>query len=154
LIDEMVRKTNRAKISAATKTIVQMRLLDLKPQLEQHFNVTLSGCESPQFLVYKSGYFYGPHRDGSADPDAPEYVRARRVSVVTFLNGDAAALGPHGYSGGSLTLYGLIDDASWKTYGFPLSGQPGLLVAFRADTIHEVTPITAGDRYSIVTWFF
>ncbi len=54
LIDEMVRKTNRAKISPVTKTMIHTRLLDLKPALEQHFDVTLRGCESPQFLVYKS----------------------------------------------------------------------------------------------------
>jgi SM-20-related protein len=154
LVDETVRKTNRAKISATTKTMVQTRLLNLKPQLEQHFDVTLRGCESPQFLVYKSGYFYGPHRDSSADSDAPEYVRERRISVIIFLNSDAALLGRDGYSGGSLTLYGLIDDAGWKSYGFPLIAQPGLLVAFKSDTIHEVTPIIAGERYSIVTWFF
>jgi len=153
-VDEMVRKTNRTQMSAATTRIVQTRLLDLKPQLERHFEITLYGCETPQFLRYEPGYFFGPHKDVAADPDAPESMRARRVSVVTFLNGDAALPGVHGYTGGSLTLYGLIDDENWKTRGFPLAGLPGLLIAFRADTIHEVTPVTSGERYSIATWFF
>jgi SM-20-related protein len=33
------------------------------------------------------------------------------------------------------------------------SPAPGTLVAFRADTTHEVVPVTYGERYTIVTWF-
>jgi predicted 2-oxoglutarate/Fe(II)-dependent dioxygenase YbiX len=30
---------------------------------------------------------------------------------------------------------------------------PGSLVAFRAETTHEVTTVTHGVRYTIATWF-
>jgi len=28
-----------------------------------------------------------------------------------------------------------------------------MLVAFRSETTHEVTPVTHGERYSIASWF-
>jgi predicted 2-oxoglutarate/Fe(II)-dependent dioxygenase YbiX len=34
-----------------------------------------------------------------------------------------------------------------------LCGEEGLLVAFRAETLHEVRPVTHGVRFSVVTWF-
>jgi SM-20-related protein len=34
-----------------------------------------------------------------------------------------------------------------------LIGEPGLLVAFRSDVLHEVEAVTHGERYSIVSWF-
>jgi SM-20-related protein len=30
---------------------------------------------------------------------------------------------------------------------------PGTLVAYRAETTHEVTPVTHGERFTIVSWF-
>jgi predicted 2-oxoglutarate/Fe(II)-dependent dioxygenase YbiX len=32
-------------------------------------------------------------------------------------------------------------------------GEPGMLIAFRAETTHEITPVTHGERYSIVSWY-
>jgi SM-20-related protein len=32
-------------------------------------------------------------------------------------------------------------------------GEPGLLVAFRSDTVHEVLPVTHGERFTVVSWF-
>jgi SM-20-related protein len=81
-------------------------------------------------------------------------VRERQVSAVIFLNSAAEARGPESYSGGALTFYGLIDGPCWRGYGFPLVGEQGLLIAFRSDVLHEVTVVTRGERYSIVTWFF
>jgi SM-20-related protein len=34
-----------------------------------------------------------------------------------------------------------------------VSGKPGILVAFRSETTHEVTPVTHGERLSIVSWY-
>jgi SM-20-related protein len=30
---------------------------------------------------------------------------------------------------------------------------PGTLVAYRAETTHEVTPVTHGERFTIASWF-
>jgi predicted 2-oxoglutarate/Fe(II)-dependent dioxygenase YbiX len=71
-----------------------------------------------------------------------------------FLNGSDAGE-PAGYSGGSLTFYGLMDDgAGGESVGLPLAGELGLLVAFPSDLLHSVSPVTAGERYTLVTWFF
>jgi predicted 2-oxoglutarate/Fe(II)-dependent dioxygenase YbiX len=35
----------------------------------------------------------------------------------------------------------------------PLAPAPGTLVAFPSETTHEVTPITHGERLSIVSWY-
>ena len=66
-----------------------------------------------------------------------------------FLN--AMSHEPGDYSGEALTFLGLFADPAWRTFGFaPMSG---LLVAFPCHIIHEVTPVTAGDRCTIVDWF-
>jgi SM-20-related protein len=149
-----VRKTKWAGVSTPTISAVKARFLAVKPRLESHFNVTLAGCEEPQFLAYQPGDFFRLHRDNADDPDASAYMRARQVSAVIFLNSAAEVRGSASYGGGALTFYGLIDDPSWRGYGFPLVGEQGLLIAFRSDVLHEVTVITGGERYSIVTWFF
>ena len=96
--------------------------------------------------MYRPGDFYRPHRDRAARAgDFVEGARSRRVSVVLFLN--------DGYSGGALTLYGLVDDPKWRAYGFPIAPAPGLLIAFASDLVHEVTPVTAGERCTAVSWF-
>jgi SM-20-related protein len=153
-LDEGIRKTKWVEVSTPTISAVKARLLAVKPRLESHFNVTLAGCEEPQCLAYKPGDFFRLHQDTADDPDASAYVRARQVSAVIFLSSAAEALGPAAYCGGALTFYGLIDDPCWSGYGFPLVGEQGLLIAFRSDVLHEVTVLTGGERYSIVTWFF
>jgi SM-20-related protein len=68
---------------------------------------------------------------------------------VLFLNGEGGADQPSSYGGGQLTFYGLMGDR----LGLPLAGRPGLLVAFRSDLVHAVTPVTRGERYTVVSWF-
>lgn len=153
LIDENKRKTTRVEVDALTMSYVEERLQGLKPALESHFNLVLTDCDTPQFLVYKEGDFFRPHLDRRWKPDDLHYLKDRRVSVAIFLNGQAEDPGPDSYCGGSLKLYGLIDEPLWKACGFPLIGEQGLLVAFRSDVLHEVEAVTHGERYSIVSWF-
>jgi 2OG-Fe(II) oxygenase superfamily len=61
---------------------------------------------------------------------------------------------PAGYSGGSLVFYGLMGESSGKTVGLPLAGETGMLIAFPSDLVHAVSPVTAGERYTIVSWFY
>jgi len=153
-VDGDVRRGKQAEMSAPTKACVKRGLLALKPRLEEHFKIELTDCEEPQFLSYEEGDLFQPHQDGRNDPDAPEFIKKRRVSVVVFLNGAAEDPGPDSYAGGSLTFYGLINEPGWEKYGFPLFGEPGLLVAFPSRLMHEVTPVTQGQRYTVVSWFF
>jgi len=154
LIDESVRRTTWVEVPPSTNVFVESRLSTLKPMLERHFCVVLKGYEPTQFLIYKGGDFFLPHQDSQTDPEASTCVRQRRVSVAIFLNGEAQEPKQDFYGGGSLMFYGLIgDDPRWKPCGFGLSGEAGMLIAFRSDVLHEVTPVIHGERYTIVTWF-
>ena len=153
-VDESVRRTKVAKVSAQTVAFVKDRLLALMPQVESHFAVTLRGCEEPQFLVYKEGDYFQRHNDSSTKPDTPAYLKDRRVSLSIFLNGESPTPAPDSFCDGGLVFYGLVDDPRMKLYGFPLIGETGLLVAFRSHSFHEVKSITHGERYTIVNWYY
>ena len=40
-----------------------------------------------------------------------------------------------------------------EALGLPLEAEEGLLATFPADVVHEVRPVEAGERYTVVTWF-
>jgi SM-20-related protein len=152
IVDESLRRTKTARVAESTVSFVEARLLAIKPALESHFSVVTSGLQRPQFLLYKEGDFFGVHSDSINNPDASEFVTARRVSVVIYLNGESEEPEPDTYAGGSLTFYGFWDDPALKKCGFPLVGEAGLLIAFRSEVVHAVTPVTRGERYTIVSW--
>lgn len=153
-VDEAYRRTRRVRVPEPAASLVYTRLLDCKPLVENHFHLRLEGCERPQFLSYKTGDFFRAHEDHSTDPNAPESMRRRRISAVIFLNSQTAEPVDGCYCGGSLTFYGLMKDPRLENYGFPLAGKTGLLVAFPSALVHEVTPVTYGDRATIVSWYF
>jgi predicted 2-oxoglutarate/Fe(II)-dependent dioxygenase YbiX len=148
VVNETVRVVSRAHVTSAIRRVVQSRLKALSSELETHFAVSLRDFEGPEFLVYGPGSFYTPHLDAS--PDAP--TESRRVSVVLFLNPESDQPAPDCYCGGALTFHGLID-GPFEKCAFSLEADIGLLIAFRSSTLHEVRPVTGGQRYSVVGWF-
>ena len=139
-------------MAPTTAARIREELLRALPGLATHFELGLIGMQPPQFLLYREGDFFRPHHDDSTEPDAPDFVRQRSVSAVVFVNGSAE---PTAYSGGSLTFYGLMDEGvTGESVGLPLAGETGLLVAFPSHLVHAVSPVTAGERYTVVTWFF
>jgi SM-20-related protein len=152
-VDEDYRRTKMAQVSEDTRSAVADRLVAVMPRLEDHFGVSLSDLQRPQFLVYRQGDFFRRHTDSDEASDAAEFVRSRRISAVLFLSGEGA--GDRGtHEGGALTFYGLLgDDPRRKAIGLPLTAPPGLLVAFPSELVHSVTPVTRGERYTIVSWF-
>jgi SM-20-related protein len=153
IVDENFRRAKLVKVSKQTRRSVEQHLIAVKPMVEKHFNLPLGGCQDPGFLAYKEGDFFRPHRDISDDPGCPKALKERRVSVVIFLNDQSVEPEPDSYCGGSLIFYGLIDDPRWKEYGFPLVGERGLLIAFPSEAYHQVSTVTHGERYTIVSWF-
>jgi predicted 2-oxoglutarate/Fe(II)-dependent dioxygenase YbiX len=148
-----VRNAWEAELSGSVETDIARRIDALRPELADHFGLTLGASEGPSFLVYRTGGFYRPHHDLTpGHEDSSIGIGARRVSIVIFLNAMSTDPGPGEYAGGLLTFYGLIDDPAWQAYGFALEPAPGLLVAFPSDLVHEVTPVAAGERYTIVDW--
>lgn len=154
-VNQAVRRALYVHIPDPLQTTLTEKLSQVLPRLQKHFGLSLQDFQPPQYLHYRTGDFFQPHRDGSSEnhPYAP-YLEVRKVSVVIFLNAYALSPAPNCFGGGELTLYGLIDEPQWQQYGFSLEGEPGLLVAFRSDLLHEVCPVTWGDRYTIVTWFY
>lgn len=152
--DETVKRRTEAKLSGQTLALVRERLLAIMPEVAGHFGVTLTGCQTPRRVRYLEGDFYQPHVDMVAHENAPEEIRERKVSLVIFLNDEDDEPGTDSYCGGGLTFYGLVDDPVWVAFGLPLIGERGLLIAFRPDILHEVKPVTHGERYTVTSWFF
>ena len=152
ILDEESRKVLSVQVTEGTWRSVREHLRAIRPSLEEHFRIPLSRkCHGPDFLIYHPGGFYRPHRDASEG--SPDHIRARRVSVVVFLNPQSQEPAPETFGGGGLTFYGLMDGPEWSKCAFTLDPSPGLLVAFRSDTLHEAQPVSFGKRYVIVTWF-
>jgi SM-20-related protein len=149
-VDREIRRVNKVKVNDVSTALVRRRLIDVKPDLERHFDTVLTDCQGPQFLHYVTGDFYQYHRDEEATSATP---KSRRISAVIFLNGASAEPRDSRYGGGALTFYELLDDSTGRSLGFPLQAEEGLLIAFRADIPHCVTPVTHGDRYTIASWY-
>ncbi len=152
-VDANTRSASWMEVSAPMVSTAESRLLDIKPAVEQHFRLSLKGCQPLQFLLYRKGDFYRAHLDRADDPDASALTRERLVSVVVFLNSESDQPQDDAYCGGSLTLYGLMDGPQGASLGFPLVGEAGTLVAFPSGLLHEVRPVTDGERCTIVTWY-
>lgn len=150
-VDERVRKVARLVPSREMVERVGRRLSECRAEVEGHFGIGLGGCEEPQFLRYRVGDFFVAHQDGNTGMLLSEREQARKVSVVIFLNGQSEAPAADAYCGGSLVF------SEWRPGRrggeLRLSGEAGMLVAFRSETTHEVLPVTHGERYSIVSWY-
>ncbi|HEX8283149.1 MAG TPA: 2OG-Fe(II) oxygenase [Pyrinomonadaceae bacterium] len=152
-VDERLRRTTRHMLSPETTERVRGLLLRRRDEVAEHFGLTLSDCEDPQFLRYREGDFFVAHQDGNTEQLQYDHLRVRRVSVVVFLNRQSAEPAHGAFGGGSLVFYEPHADTARKELGAPAPVEPGLLVAFRAETTHEVTPVTHGQRFAIVCWY-
>ena len=144
-----VRRTTRAAVPPATTEGVERLLLGRKDAIERHFALTLTDCEEPHFLHYRVGDFFVAHQDNT--PLARDATGSRKISAVIFLNAQSDAPSSDTYGGGSLVLHG---PDSGRPRRVPLAPAQGTLVAFRAETTHEVTPVTRGERFTIVSWYW
>lgn len=144
-----VRKVTRAAVPPAICERLTQLLMQRKQALEQHFGLALGECEEPQFLLYRTGDFFVPHQDGNT-PLVYDRSRFRKISAVIFLTQQSEEPLPGTYGGGSLVLHGHYSGPALRV---PIAASPGLLVAFRSETTHEVTPITHGERCTIVSWY-
>jgi SM-20-related protein len=146
-VDERVRRTTRIFPASETEELVRRLLLGRLGAVEAHFRVRLGELEEPQFLRYEVGGHFVAHQDGNTGMLRSER-ESRRVSVVIFLNTQADEPSADSYCGGSLVFHP-------RGAGEPLrlAAEPGTLVAFRAETTHEVTPVTHGERFTVACWY-
>lgn len=136
-----VRNTSRVRVTPSAQDLVLRSLIELKPRLESRFGRSLGECQEPQFLAYSKGHFFRAHRDRGG-PQEPEHVGKRSLSVVILLN-------PGDYDGGVLVLH----DMGVPGSKMEIKGRPGGFIAFHPLELHEVTPVTRGERYSVASWF-
>ncbi|ROZ72657.1 2OG-Fe(II) oxygenase [Ramlibacter sp. WS9] len=150
-VDERVRKVARLAPSPETVARVTQRLHDARDAVAAHFGVALTTCEDPQFLRYREGDFFVAHQDGNTGMLLSDTEQSRKISVVIFLSHQSETPRPGTHGGGALVF------TEWrpghKSGRYSLSAEAGMLVAFTADTTHEVMPVAWGDRYSIVSWY-
>jgi SM-20-related protein len=154
VIDEHTRKAKHAVVPTSVRQPVADRLYALMPQISEHLGVSVSGLRDLQFLRYDKGDFFAFHRDrDDRVADEPQRVRERQVSAVVFLNQESASTAAGTYGGGELQFYmpDLIPGYRRAKFSFPAA--PGTLVAFNPQVLHQVLPVTHGQRYTIVTWF-
>jgi SM-20-related protein len=148
-VQPLMRRVTRATMPAATRARVAGLLMARKGELERHFNVSLSSCEEPQFLRYLPGDFFVAHQDGNT-PLVHDDTRFRNISAIIFLSGQSEAPAAGCYGDGALVFHGPYSGPQLR---MPVAPPPGALICFRAETTHEVLPVTHGERISIVSWF-
>ncbi|HEY9839656.1 MAG: 2OG-Fe(II) oxygenase [Candidatus Sericytochromatia bacterium] len=139
------RRTQMLDVPASIESGMVSRFEPLAAQLGSHFGLTIGSHERPQFLKYGPGDFFSAQRDRI---DAPVY-RERRLSLVLFLNDHESQ---PGFAGGRLSLFVKHPQDPEKLMGVPIPPAAGLLMAFDSRLLHEVTPVTAGERFTMVTW--
>lgn len=148
-VDSSVRRVERVNVSSTTSDVLTQALIAKRHIIERHFGIELGDPEEPQFLHYRPGDFFVAHQDGNT-PMIHDDTRFRKISVVIFLNQHSEALTDGAYSGGSLVLHGAYPNYDYRQN---VPSTQGSLAAFRSETTHEVLPVEAGDRFTIVSWY-
>lgn len=92
----------------------------------------------PMITRYKPGMHYGAHAD-SAFIQLPGGALRSDLSCTVFLNE------PESYEGGSLHIQ--LGDA-----GIQFKLPPGFAVIYPSDTLHQVDPVTKGERLVAITF--
>lgn len=148
-IAPQIRRVARLQPPAWLQAQAMQLLGALQPQLQAYFSQPLGRSEPAQFLRYEVGDFFVAHQDGNT-PLLRDASLSRRVSLVVLLN-DAAEQPRDGcYGGGELVFHAHYSSAAAPSRHTPAAGS---VLAFRAETTHEVLPVTHGRRYSIAGWF-
>lgn len=141
-----VRRVSSIEPDPATLRGVEAWIDAQRAALAAFYGWTLGEREGPGFLRYGAGCFYRPHRDRALSPAWPDAAR-RQITVVLFLNGSREAEEDGEFSGGALRIAAPEGPVE-------IVPRTGLLVAFPADLLHEVTPVRGGTRDTVVDWFY
>ena len=92
----------------------------------------------PGLCRYAAGMTYGPHTDAAFLPIGQQPLRSD-VSCTVFISD------PAHYQGGELTVY-------LGTETLSIKGKPGSAVFYPSTTVHQVMPVTAGERVVMITF--
>ncbi len=92
----------------------------------------------PVLCSYREGMKYGPHTDAAFLPLGPQALRSD-VSCTVFISG------PDEYVGGELLIH--LGSETVR-----IAGKPGSVILYPSTTVHEVTPVTSGERLVMITF--
>lgn len=102
------------------------------------FRFDLTDMEALQYTRYETGQYYSKHIDVANQAGPGDLQRKLSFSVQLSHDND--------YQGGDLILYPSGDD------GMIAERRRGTITLFASYTMHEVTPVTQGTRFSLVGW--
>jgi predicted 2-oxoglutarate/Fe(II)-dependent dioxygenase YbiX len=126
--------------------LIETRLESCRELVAASLSLALGEREGAGFIRYPPGGFYKAHRDRAADAEWPGAAR-RAAALVIFLNSSRDASRTAGeFDGGILRLLEPLIEH--------VRPEAGLLVAFPANVLHEVTEVRGGTRDTIVDWFY
>jgi SM-20-related protein len=143
---EDVRRASHVEVPDEIFALVETHLDAQRDAIGTFFDQPAGAREGVSLLRYEPGGFYRPHVDRAELAAWPPAAR-RAFTVILFLESSRDADPSGRFSGGVLRLF--PDGAA------PIDVVPrrGMLVAFPADTVHEVLPVVDGVRDAVVDWF-
>jgi predicted 2-oxoglutarate/Fe(II)-dependent dioxygenase YbiX len=144
---EEVRRASHIEVPPAIFELIGAHLDAQRVALATFFRWRLEGREGVNLLRYEAGGFYKPHIDRAELPAWPPAAR-RAVTVILFLESSREVDAAGGFTGGILRLFPDGEDTPVE-----IAPKRGLLVAFPADNVHEVTLVEEGHRDTVVDWF-
>ena len=133
-IDAGVGKTNKKSRGRSTKvSFIHNDFLNsvIRDLVIFNYDYEITEAEDLQFAAYNVGDFYGLHKDVDEENN-------RVLSVTVQLSK------PSEYEGGDLVF-------DYDRH--PMEKTRGTIIIFPSNLYHEVTPVTKGERYSLVQWF-
>lgn len=155
IVDASYRSTREINVPRSVREQLVQKLIVLHQEMQDYFQLQFVHMEGLQFLSYQPGDFFKAHRD-NYNGHSP--LAERKLSLLLFLNApqeampDAVSPTLYDYEGGLLIFYRPARRPPYQPVGMPLQVAPGMLIGFRPDVLHEVTPVISGQRFSIVTW--
>jgi len=143
-VNKKIRDTQEVQLTDALVEIINSVVAGgVAISINPFYGVAVRDWERVQILHYGAGGHYIPHVDAETlykdelGLSLWEKTLDRDLSIVYFLNDD--------FTGGELVFPEL---------DLVIEPQAGTLVCFPSDHnyIHGVNPVTAGQRYTLVTW--
>ena len=105
---------------------------------DENWQYDISDIQSIQVTKYTPGGFYNWHTDFFPDKSHPDYFR--KLSMTIQLND------PSEYEGGILQIF------DYHNKRIDIEKKKGSICVFEGRTLHRVTKIKSGVRYSLVAW--
>ena len=103
-------------------------------EINNFFNFDISFAEPYEIKRYQGGDYFGSHFDNYG---ALSENIDRKLTIVVFLSKE------NSYGGGELNIFGK-----------DVKIEQGSVVAFPSFFPHSVKKITAGERWSVITWLW